>query len=178
MRQKSGLTEILEKLEKEELVKLVLDLSKLRKDNAAWIATKYQNMSKTNNQVAIEHYKKRIISGFFTPRGSPRRKYSEAKRAISDFKKASDDKKMLIDIMILYVEKGTEYLSYDDRNEPLYTSLENTFDNAIKYLLELNDSTIIEEFKPRIETIIKNAHCLGYDYDDSLREMYEKLETR
>ena len=168
------LKKILETFDKKELVNIVNELAKLRKDNMDWLTTRFQD-SKCN-QKTIEIYKKKIHSGFYTPRGFPRGKFAEAKRAISDFKQASKDKEAIIGLMIFYVETGTDYLTYDDRNEQVYTSMENTFENIIKYLLDLNDITIIGNYKPRLEVIIANANCLGYGYQDSLKAMYEELK--
>ena len=59
----------------------------------------------------------------------------DAKKAISDYKKATNDTISLIDLMVCYVEYGTEFLcEFGDIYEQYYYSLESVFSNALKLM--------------------------------------------
>ena len=156
-------------------MKLILELAKLRKNNIDWLTTRFQDSE--CNEKTIEIYKEKIQNSFYTKTGRPKTDLLKAKRAVSDFKKASKDKESIIDLMIFYAKTGTEYLCNYDGPEQLYTNMENIFDNVIKLLIDSTDSIIIAKSKPRLEEIIKKANDLGYGYPDSIEAMYEKLKV-
>ena len=95
----------------------------------------------------------------------------DAKKAISDFKKASGDKLKLIDLMIHYVECGTEYtLQYGDIDEQYYCSLESVFENALKLMKQYEDSEI-DDYYDRMDDIVTRA-IEGWGYRDALSKMF------
>lgn len=171
------LTEIrrhLELSENKELVRLILELAKLRKDNAAWLETKLFGSEK--HAESIDYYKQKILSGFYTRSGGPQIKLSEAKRAISDFKKASKDNTFLIDLMIFYVETGTEFTrKYGDIDERFYSSMENMYGDAVEFLNKIGDAALIERFRQRLEDIVTKTDGMGWGYHDTLGDIYEGL---
>ncbi|MBU4245664.1 MAG: DUF6155 family protein [Nanoarchaeota archaeon] len=157
-----------------ELVKLILELAKLRKDNAAWLEAKLCGSEKHSE--SIEHYKQKILSGFYKRSGWPQLKLSEAKRAISDFKKASKDNALLIDLMIFYVETGTEFTrKYGDIDERFYSSMETMYDDAVKLLNRIGDAVLIDKFRQRLEDIVTKTKGMGWGYHDTLGDIYEEL---
>ncbi len=93
-----------------------------------------------------------------------------------DFKKASPDRENLIDIMIYYVEQGTEItLDCGDMYEDFYTKLENVYIDAIKLLNEWGDTKRIEKFRPRMETLVDKTEDVGWGYHDVLWDWYDEL---
>lgn len=160
------LKKTLEGYEKKELIGLVLELARLRKDNMAWLETKLQGSEHLAE--SVEHYKKKILSGF-----EGRIKLNVAKKAISDFRKASNDRESLIDLMLLYVEKGTEItLTYGDMYEQFYYSLECMYGDAVELLNKWGDKNLIEKFRPRLKAIVTKTEGMGWGYHDTLDEIY------
>ena len=160
------LKKTLEGYEKKELIGLVLKLAKLRKDNMAWLKTKLQGPEHLAE--SIEYYKKKILSGF-----EGKIKLNVAKKAISDFRKASDDRKSLIDLMLLYVEKGTEItLTYGDMYEQFYYSLERMYGDAVELLNKWEDKNLIEKFRPRLKAMVTKTNGMGWGYHDTLSDIY------
>jgi hypothetical protein len=71
----------------------------------------------------------------------------KAKKVLSDYKKATNDKIGLIDLMVHYVECGTNFLcEYGDMYEQYYISLESVFDNvtSARYKDVFLDDMLIE----------------------------------
>ncbi|MBU4223059.1 MAG: hypothetical protein KKA10_15820 [Euryarchaeota archaeon] len=102
--------------------------------------------------------------------------FTAAKKAISDFKKASPDRENLIDLMVYYVEQGTEItLDCGDMYEDFYTKLENVYIDAIKFLNEWGDTKLIEKFRPRMEILVNKTEDVGWGYHDVLWDWYDEL---
>jgi len=162
----SELKKTLELFDKKELIRLVFELAKLRKDNMAWLETKLQGSEHLSE--SVEYYKKKILGSF-----EGRINLKDAKKAISDFKKASNDRESLIDLMLLYVEKGTEItISYGDMYEQFYYSLECMYGDAVELLNKWGDKNLIEKFRPRLKAVLTKTQGMGWGYHDTLSEIY------
>ena len=108
----------LEGLEKKELIRLIIELAKLKKYNMEWLEIEFQKPYKLPE--LLEYYKKKIS------RALDSNDLTVGKKAISDFKKASPSRESLIDIMIYYVEQGTKItLDCGDMYEDFYARLES-----------------------------------------------------
>lgn len=100
--------------------------------------------------------------------------FSQAKHAIADFKKANGDPMCVLELMVHYVEIGTDqtkgicidYAEY-------YDSLASMFRRIIKRLIG-PDNQHAEVFRPRLERIIHNATRTGYGYQERLQEMFRE----
>lgn len=160
------LKKTLEGYEKKELIRLVLELARLRKDNMSWLETKLKGSAHLAE--SVEHYKNKILSGF-----EGRIKLNVGKKAISDFRKASNDRESLIDLMLLYVEKGTEVtLTYGDLYEQFYYSLECMYGDAVELLKKWDDKNLIDKFRPRLKAVVTKTEGMGWGYHDTLSDMY------
>ncbi len=161
------LKKTLDWFDKKELIRLITDLAKLRKDNMVWLDARI--MGQEELPKLVEHYKEKILSGFWEL------DLKVAKKCISDFKKASRDRESLIDLMIFYVEKGTEFtLKYGEFQVQFYTSMKSMYRNVIKLLNNWGDNSIIEKFKPRLKSLVtKTERTEGYH--GALSHMYEEL---
>jgi hypothetical protein len=156
----------LEQFDKKDLIKLVLDLAKLQKDNMAWLDTKLQGSKHISE--SVEYYKKKILSSF-----EGRINLKVAKKAISDFRKASNDRESLIDLMLLYVESGTEItIKYGDMYEQFYYSLECMYGDTVELLNKWGDKNLIEKFRPRLKAVVTKTEGMGWGYHDTLNGIY------
>ncbi len=162
------LKKTLERFDKKELILLIIEIAKLKKDNMEWLEIEFQKPDELPE--LLEFYKKKIS------RALDSNDFTAAKKAISDFKKASPERESLIDIMIYYVEQGTEItLDCGDMYEDFYTKLENIYIDAIKLLNEWDDTKLIEKFRPRMETLINKTEDVGWGYYDVLCDWYDEL---
>jgi hypothetical protein len=101
---------------------------------------------------------------------------SIAKKAVNDFKKASQNKEAVLDLMIFYVETGTKFTNeYGDINEAFYMSMESMHEKVVSLLNKTEDARLIEHFRPRLEAIVKNAEGTGWGYYDNLSDLYGEL---
>ena len=158
----------LTKFDKNELLRLVIELAKLKKDNMEWLEIEFQRPDELPE--LLEYYKKKIW------RDLDSNDFTSAKKSISDFKKASPDREHLIDLMIYYVETGTEItLDCGDMYEDFYTKLENFYIDAIKLLNEWGDTNLIEKFRPRMEILVDKTEDVGWGYHDVLWDWYDEL---
>ncbi len=81
-------------------------------------------MSRDLKGQMLEKYQKIIVNEFFPERGEGKLRYSVAKKAISDYSKASGDPKGTLDLMFTYVENGVKYTNtYGDIDKQFYLNI-------------------------------------------------------
>lgn len=159
------LKKTLTRFDKKELIRLIIELAKLRKDNRVWLDARL--MGQEELPKLVEHYKEKILNGFWEL------DLKVAKKGISDFKKASKDREGLIDLMIYYVEQGTEFTrKYGEFHVQFYTSMKSMYRNVIKLLNNWGDKSFIEKFMPRLKAIVTKTEGMGWGYHDTLGEIY------
>lgn len=148
------LKKTLERFDKKEIIRLIIELAKLKKYNMEWLEIEFQKPDKLPE--LLEYYKKKIS------RALDSNDLKAGKKAISDFKKASHSRERLIDIMIYYVEQGTKItLDCGDMYGNFYTRLENVYIETIKLLNEWGDTKLIEKFRTRLEILIDKTGNVG-----------------
>ena len=161
----------LEKRAQKDLVKLIKALYDRSENNKNFIKA-----SITEGQVTTKTYKRIITNAIYldTNDRNDNIEFSIARKAISDFKKANGDPKCVLDLMIHYVEVGTEQtngicIDYSD----YYDNLESMFKSIVKRLIG-HDKKHADIFYPRLESIIKNSKNAGYGYEETIQEMYNE----
>ncbi len=164
------LKKTLERFDKKELIRLIIELAKLKKYNMEWLEIELQKPDELPE--LLKYYKMKISKALDS------NDFTAAKKAITDFKKASPDRENLIDLMIYYVEQGTEItLDCGDMYEDFYTKLENVYIDAIKLLNEWGDKKLIDKFRPRMETLVDKTEDVGWGYHDVLWDWYNELDA-
>jgi len=162
----NDLKKILKELTKEELIKSIVDLYKKNEFVKDYYSSKYADDS--NLSVLIKH-KDVIDNEFFPARGDGRGRLAVAKKAITEFKKISNDKNSIAELMIFYVETGVKYTEcYGDIDEPFYLSMESMYERAMKYIV----SNLIGEFNDRCLKIVNDTTDMGWGFHDQLCEIY------
>lgn len=164
------LKKTLERFDKKEFIRLVIESAKLNKNNMEWLEIELQKPDELSE--VIKYYKMKISKALDS------NDFAAANKAIKDFKKAPPDRENLIDLMIYYVEQGTEItLDCGDMYEDFYTKLENVYIDAIKLLNGWGDKKLIEKFRPRMETLVNITEDVGWGYHDVLWAWYDELGT-
>jgi hypothetical protein len=129
-----------------ELISLMKDLYALSDENRRFLEARFAQ-GQDLIQAVLADYKQEIIHCFFGERGIsddlPRLR--DARRLIRNYQKATKDSSGTLDLMLHYVETGTEFTNtYGDINEPFYNRLESVlvdFCEGFSSLLILNKLT-------------------------------------
>lgn len=118
--------------------------------------------------------RKLIMNEFFPQKGYGKLRLAQAKKAITDFKKLSNDETRTIDLMIYYVESGVKFTNtYGDINDTFYYSMASMYANVISKIIE-NDKLYIR-FNDRLEQIVNDTSGIGWGFHDELSYSYDKL---
>ena len=109
---------------KPALIALVKDLYNASPDNRDFLQARFQ--AEENDGAALEKYRRKIVEQCFPPHGYGKLKLAEARKAIRDYRKATGNLTGTIDLMLTYVEIGTEFTrQFGDINESLRTPVQN-----------------------------------------------------
>ena len=99
---------------------------------------------------------------------------AKGKKAISDYRKAVGDSKGTLELMLCFVETGTQFtLNCGDMDEDFYDSLLRMYDNAIDLLFTIDDAEIAE-YRPRFEYLVTSTCNIGWGYHDVLEDSFNR----
>jgi len=127
----------------------------------------------THSPQLLDQYKSVIRHEFFPARGYGDARLSVARKAVNDYKKVSDSREGLIDLMLFYVEMGVQYTNqYGDINESFYSSMESMYDRATKQIAENN---LQDQFQERCLRIVSDTSGIGWGFHDTLRDIYDEV---
>lgn len=165
----SEMRDEIKKLGRKKLARMLAELADFKPENEVWLGTRLYGQKLESS---LEFYKKRVKDAFFR-KDAPSLKLARA--ALNDYKKVSKDRENNIDLMVFYVESGTELtLQYGDMWSAFYTSLENVYMDVLKALSKPENKHLIEKFKPRINALIEKTEDMGWGYGDTLSDYYEE----
>ena len=160
---------------KPALIALVKDLHDASPDNRDFLLARFQ--AEENAGAALEKYRHKIVEQFFPARGDGKHKLAEARKAIRDYRKATGNLTGTIDLMLTYVENGTEFThEFGDINESFYNSLESVL-NEMAQLLLREGSEFYPRFRKRVQRLATRADGIGWGYGDALRDQVYQLES-
>jgi hypothetical protein len=160
---------------KPTLIALVKDLYAASPDNRDFLHARFQ--AEENVGAVLEKYRRKIMDQFFPARGDGKLKLGEARKAIRDYRKATGNLEGTIDLMLTYVENGTEFTrEFGDINESFYNSLESVL-NEMAQLLMSAGRPLYPKFRERIQRLATRADGIGWGYGDALRDRVYQLEN-
>jgi hypothetical protein len=155
----------------EELVSIIIDCYKSSEDVKKYIHMILEPES-TENQL-FDEAKKKILYQFYPDRGEPKLKLAEAKKAISEFGKLSNNQARTIELMIYYVELGVDFTNdYGDINETFYYSMESMYQNALNKIRADNGNGLYHIFRDKLKAIVRNTSGIGWGFHDQLSQMF------
>lgn len=144
----------------------------------AELYTKFPNVkeyysSKLGNPLEVLNKYQDIIKKEFVygnKKGFPKARLSVAKKAIQDFKKLSNDPKLIADINFTFVESVSSFnREFDPHVESFYQSPEHVFADTLAFLKKHH---LLPDFQQRAYLIVKDAPD-GLDFFCNLHEQYE-----
>lgn len=160
----------LQRLERAELLALLRELYALNADNKVFLSTRL--LSGTPDEIA-EPYRQIIRQVFNPDRGLPSLRLSVARKALNDFKKASRDPLLTIDLMLFYVEQGVICTNtYGDINESFYRSLVSAYHSAAQLAMEIKDPDLVDALQPRFQEIVGDTQNMGWGFHEALIDVY------
>ncbi len=162
-------------LSQPELIELVKNLFDQSHDNKLLLASRFS--SQPLGEDAIAPYRKRIVDQFFPARGFGKAGLGEARKAIREYKKATSDLLGTAELMMVYVEQGTEYTnSYGDITEAFYISMESVLDEICKLLSSPQGKGLYLVFRGRLRKLAYDARDIGWGYGDEVSRMVGEFE--
>jgi len=161
------------------LIKIIKGLYDLAPQNKAYLRTKL--LETPGDPVFLETCRKEIIDAIYPPhREFPKYpKFAAARKAVNNYKKIARDVRGTIDLLLTYVETGTQFtLDYGDIDENFYVRLETALENAAESLKSDPDgATLYERFRPRFLELNEIAGRIGWGYGDTITEIVDELEN-
>lgn len=168
------LKKVLNQNTKEELISLLSECYKSNDTVKEFISARYAGENTINK--ICELYKEKIYNSFFPTRGYSF-KLSEARKAITDFKKLCSDEKLILDLMLFYVEMGVEFTNtYGDINESFYNSMESMYSSVVKALNKQDSPVMYNEFQSRLKAVVDDTGNVGWGFHDTLTEIYYDIQ--
>ena len=167
---------VLASLDKPELIALLKDLFDHSLESRAFLSARF--LAEGVPDAILDKYRKRIVEQFLPKRGDGKLDLRAARRTIRDYRKATFDLAGTVDLMLTYVESGTEFTNqFGDINESFYNSLESVLDEVVSLLRTAEGATLYPRFQDRITRLARAASGIGWGYGDHVTEQIELLET-
>ncbi|WP_433745251.1 DUF6155 family protein [Falsibacillus pallidus] len=162
----------LKSLDQRDLITLIADLYKLNSDVKDYLSSKF-----AGEEAHVELHEKarvQIRNEFFPDRGHGKLRLTEAKKAITTFKKLVDDPARTLDLMLYYVELGTEFTNaFGDIDMTFYNSLVSMYDKAA---MECDkDVALVATFKDRFYRVVRESEGIGWGYPMAIEEIYYSM---
>lgn len=162
-------------LSQPELIELVKNLFDQSHENKLFLASRFS--SQPLGEDAIAPYRKRIVDQFFPTRGFGKLGLAEARKAIREYKKATSDLLGTAELMMVYVEQGTEFTNtYGDIDEVFYNSMESVLAELVKLLSSPQGRVLYPVFSERLSELEHDAGDIGWGYGDEVSRMVEEFE--
>jgi len=159
--------------EQKELIELVVDLFKTNKEVQNYLSSKF--LGDEMIEELFRKTRKKIENEFFPEKGFGKLRLGEAKKEITAFKKATNDKKRTVDLMLFYVEQGVEFTNtFGDINESFYSSIGKMFDQVAMECDQ--DEELYKEFSTRLRNVISNTDEIGWGFQEALEDSYYSIE--
>ncbi|MBT7071390.1 MAG: hypothetical protein HN975_10940, partial [Anaerolineae bacterium] len=104
-------------------------------------------------------------------------RFRDAKKVITEYKKATKDLRGTLDLMLTYVERGHAFTNdFGDIDEPFYNTLLNMFE---RFATELKMSPARRElydlFRKRLLKMRATSE-IGWGYGDEIKDTVSELE--
>jgi hypothetical protein len=158
------------------LTDLIKDLYELSSINKTFLQTRFCNFSNKDN---LEPYKKRIQKPLiWTGNTPPSLKVSDARKAISEYKKATRDVEGTLELTLFYlcclVKCFTDFGVSDDAYlNSIYTALSDFLDG----LKKANSLKLYEKFEKEFKSLTTKYKNWGCGLEEDLESAYEEFDT-
>jgi hypothetical protein len=157
----------LKKLDKEDLIELLVDLSKLKKENDVFLKNKLHS----DHHKMFKFYSQKINKAFCC---FELKSLKDAREALLDFKKSKPPDNLFVDLCLYYIKCAYKLEKTDWRfQEDFYSAIENVYDMIFNLVKKNN--FLKKEYKSEIKKLIKQSNE-GWGHRDYLEGKFEKLK--
>jgi hypothetical protein len=129
-----------------------------------------------DDTTALKPYLNRITSQFRMTRGDVKLDLAEARRAIREYQKATQNVSGTIELMLTFVEYGTAFaLEYGGIDSRFYSSLSS----ALREMADLICSEgrdYYPRFRDRVKKLSEKSGSIGWGYGDLLSDTFCDIE--
>lgn len=154
----------LESWDKPDLLALLKDLHAASETARDLINTRCHPAEAT--AAILEKTRQKIIEQFFPKRGIEKLKLGEARQAIRDYRKITDDIPGTAELLLTYVESGARYTAENgDIDERFYNSVESALSELAK-LLHGPARSSYPLFKDRLTRVEVLTRDIGWGFHD------------
>ncbi len=166
---------IIKQQSRESLIDLLLDCYKINSQVKEYISAKYAGQD-TMEQI-FETYKNKVHDVFFPRSMNAQFKIGEARKVVSDFKKICAEEKLVIDLMLYYVEMGVEFTNtYGDISESFYNSVESMYQSVIDAINKHKNTATFNMLSKRLKAVVDDTDGIGWGFHDNLSDMYHDIK--
>lgn len=119
-----------------------------------------------------------IHASFFTRSGWPREplRLTDARKAIRDYRKVTGDVQGTIDLLLSFVETGTDFTrEYGGIDSRFYNSLTSAL-NEIDELLGGGGDPLYANFRDRLWAVADASRQIGWGYGDYVNDVVAELD--
>jgi hypothetical protein len=156
------------------LTALIKDLYDASPANRDFLHARFQ--AEETGGVALDAYRRKIIEQFFPQRGFGKLKLAEARKAIRDYRKAAGNAAGTVELMLTFVENGTEFTrQFGDIDGPFYNQLASVLNEMVQLLCQ-GGAELYPRFRERIVHLETLGRDLGWGYGDELHAQVYFLE--
>ena len=178
MKPKIPLKTQLKGLEKEELIQIISELSKINPKNKEFLEVFLKSSDEINLEGMINVAKQKMykfIWGVPTT-GKNSLKLREAKKVISDTSKILKEfPKHIADLKLYYVEQCNQFTQdFGDISGPFYDSVLTAYEDFNNYIRKHPE--LYNDLRERLLNLYKNSRDVGWGYSDEMEFNYIDLE--
>lgn len=160
----SELKKYLKQLNQEEMISLIVQLSKIDKKNAAFLESQYHQGATEN--ALVNEYKLKMRNVFFREMLPSLKK---AKSFISDLRKVAPKSEYLLDLQLYYVECCSDFTNeYGDIDANFYYSMGSVFAEFAHGLNTFGSKEFYYTVRPRIDRILREMEDIGWGISEDL----------
>ena len=161
-------------LGKPALIALVKDLYEVSAGNRDFIQA-HCRAGESAGEI-LEKYRAKIVEQFCPARGEPRLRLSEARKAISDYRRATGDVLGTAELLMTYVEQGAEFThEYGDIEWRFYNSVESALDE-LAALLRKEARGMYQQLRQRLERVEQITDGIGWGFHDYIGDVVWQLD--
>jgi hypothetical protein len=161
--------------DKPALLTLVKDLYEAAAGNRDFIQARCQ-VGESGGEI-LEKYRGKIVEQFYPKRGEAKLKLGEARKAITDYRKATGNVPGTAELLMTYVEKGAEFThDYGDIDERFYNSVESVLDELATLLLR-EVPEVYPQVNGRLARVEQLTDGIGWGFHDYISDVVWQLEA-
>jgi hypothetical protein len=163
-----------------ELLGLIRDLYKQSAECRSFLNARLLTDAEGHPSEATRaSFRVRFRAAFFGRGRSPSfdLRLADARRAIREYRGATRDLQGTLDLMLAYLEAGTEFTNtYGDIDGPFYDSLMSMMDGVDRLLRRPEGRGWHAHFRRRLLGLSTATRGIAWGYGDHVRETIERLE--